>query len=216
MWGRGQRGNNAACLALTLLSLTSLASHKWTVLFQVLIPRWVGLCTFQNPVGPSSGLSWDWEFPLPPQPPIFDRGFEALVSRVVWSVSLPSCSSQLMHTQMWDHPVCQLLLCCTSLPPWFPISAPPTNLDECFFNSLVVRCLYSLIFWQVWLFFVLNWLLSFFWLCKEAKHIYLCFHLCQKLPNVPFLTLFFLYSPTKWTLLGMPSSTFSNWWLVKG
>ena len=28
MWGRGPRGNNAACLALTLVSVTSLTSHK--------------------------------------------------------------------------------------------------------------------------------------------------------------------------------------------
>ena len=36
-----------------------------------------------------------------------------------------------------------------------PISSPPTGLDECFFfNSLVVRLPYRLIFWQFWLFFV--------------------------------------------------------------
>ena len=29
-------------------------------------------------------------------------------------------------------------------------------------------------------FLFLNWLLSFFWLCEEAKNIYLCFHLGQK------------------------------------
>ena len=38
-----------------------------------------------------------------------------------------------------------------------PVSAPPTGLDECFFcNSLVVGLPYSSIFWQFWLFFVLN------------------------------------------------------------
>ena len=38
---------------------------------------------------------------------------------------------------------------------WLPISAPPTGLGECFFfNSLVVRLLYSSIFCQIWLFFV--------------------------------------------------------------
>ena len=36
-----------------------------------------------------------------------------------------------------------------------PVSTPPTGLGECFFfNSLVVRLLYSLIFWQFWLFSV--------------------------------------------------------------
>ena len=35
-----------------------------------------------------------------------------------------------------------------------PISAPPTGLDECFFNSLVVGDPCSLNFWQFWLFIV--------------------------------------------------------------
>ena len=35
-----------------------------------------------------------------------------------------------------------------------PVSAPPTGLDECFFNSLVVGLPYSLIFGEFWLFFV--------------------------------------------------------------
>ena len=38
-----------------------------------------------------------------------------------------------------------------------PSSTSPTGLDECFFcNSLVVGLPYSSIFWQFWLFFVLN------------------------------------------------------------
>ena len=42
-----------------------------------------------------------------------------------------------------------------TLLPQLPISAPPTSLDECFFfNSLVVRLPYALIFCQFWLFFV--------------------------------------------------------------
>ena len=50
-----------------------------------------------------------------------------------------------------------------SSPPWLPISAPPTGLDECFFFiSLVVGLPYSSIFCQFWLFFVFKLLLSFF------------------------------------------------------
>ena len=46
-------------------------------------------------------------------------------------------------------------LVCSGPPPQLPISAPPTGLDECFFfNSLVVRLLYSSVIWQFWLFFV--------------------------------------------------------------
>ena len=49
----------------------------------------------------------------------------------------------------------QPLPCRKSSPPWLPISAPPTGLDECsFFNSLVVRLLYSSSFRQFWLLFV--------------------------------------------------------------
>ena len=54
--------------------------------------------------------------------------------------------------QMWDHLVCQLppcpvlqlLSCRKSSPPWLPIFAPPTSLDECFFfNSLATGLSYS-------------------------------------------------------------------------
>ena len=56
---------------------------------------------------------------------------------------------------------------------------PPTSLGECFFlNSLVVGLPYRLIFWKFGL--ILNWWLSFIWLCKEAKHIYLHVHLGRK------------------------------------
>ena len=63
-----------------------------------------------------------------------------------------------------------------------PISAPPTSLNECFFNSLVVGLPYNLIFWQFWSFLFLNLWLSFFWLCEEAKCIHLHLHLGQKSP----------------------------------
>ena len=53
---------------------------------------------------------------------------------------------------------------CMSSPPWLPISAPPTSLDEClFFNSLVVRLPYSLISWQFWLFFIFKFVVFLLW-----------------------------------------------------
>ena len=75
---------------------------------------------------------------------------------VVRSVSLPSCSSRFICTQMWNHPVRQLTPhppggpSATALPrvlsAWLPSSVPPTGLDEClFFNSLVVGLRYSLV-----------------------------------------------------------------------
>ena len=80
----------------------------------------------------------------------------------------------------WPTLVLQLLPCCKCSPSWLPVSTPPTSLGECFFfNSLVVRPPYSSIFCQFLLFLFLN-LLSFFWLCKEAKCIYLCLYLGWK------------------------------------
>ena len=90
------------------------------------------------------------------QPAVLRHYFPMLEPWVSWSVSLPSCSSWFICMQMWGHPPHQPLPCHTSYLPWLPISALPTSLNECFFNSLVVRLPYSSIFWQFWLFFVLK------------------------------------------------------------
>ena len=59
--------------------------------------------------------------------------------------------------------------------PLLSISAPPTSLDECFFFIfLVVGLPYNSVFCQFGYFLFLNVL--FFWLCEEAKCIYLCLH----------------------------------------
>ena len=100
------------------------------------------------------------------QSEVLRLNFSALEPWVVWSVLLPSCSSQFICMQMWDCLVCQLppcllgpsaaaLPCLTSSPPQLPVSAPPTSLHECFFfNSLVAGLQCSLIFWQFLLLFV--------------------------------------------------------------
>ena len=49
-----------------------------------------------------------------------------------------------------------------------PISARPTGLDECFFNSLVVRLPLSLIFCQFWLFFVFKFIVVFLLVVREG------------------------------------------------
>ena len=99
--------------------------------------------------------------------------FPALEPWAAGSVSLPSCSSPFIHMQMWGCPVCQLppclvlqpLPCHEFSPPWLPISAPPTVVDEClFFISLVVPLPCCSILCQVWL-------------CKEAQCVYLRRHL---------------------------------------
>ena len=129
----------------------------------VLIPGSLGLCTFWDPMGLSNELSCEaGSFSCHSTP---HRLLQSEVLRlyssmlepwVSWSVSLPSCSSWFICMQMWGHPPHQPLPCHTSYLPWLPISALPTSLNECFFNSLVVRLPYSSIFWQFWLFFVLK------------------------------------------------------------
>ena len=96
--------------------------------------------------------------------------FPALEPWVVRSVaqstscSLPaSCSfahPAPQSTTLLDPPAGALLRVLSAR---LPISAPPTGLDECFFfNSMVVGLPYSSIFCQLWLFFVVKLLLSFF------------------------------------------------------
>ena len=69
------------------------------------------------------------------------------------SLSAQECgtTSSASHHLAWSTSCC---LAASPLYPQLPISTPPTGLDECFLNSLVVGLPYSLIFWQFWLFFV--------------------------------------------------------------
>ena len=116
----------------------------------------------QDPVGLSNKLSCEARsFSCHCNPHRFLRlYFPMLESWVVWSVSLPRCSSSFIHMQIWDYLVCQPPPCHMSSPPQLPISAPPTSLNECFFiNSLVVGLPYSLIFWQFCLFFVFKFVI---------------------------------------------------------
>ena len=108
----------------------------------VLIPRWVDLCMFYGPVSLSNELSCEagsfyccclnphplWYFPSE----VLRFYFPALEPWVVWSVWLPSCSSQFICTRLWDcpatsyfftHPVLNSLACRASSPPHLP--SPP-------------------------------------------------------------------------------------------
>ena len=78
----------------------------------VLITRWVGLCTFQDPVGLSNKLSCEAEsFSCCRNPYWFlkPKVFEA--SFHTGEHQLPSCSSWFICTQMWDCPIRQMLSC---------------------------------------------------------------------------------------------------------
>ena len=102
------------------------------------------------------------------------RGFEALFpcdrTQGCGSVLLPSCSSQFICTQMWDHLVHQPPPFHESSLPWLPVSAPPTSFNEYFFfNSLVVRLPCSLIFWHFWLFFVFKFVVVLLVVVRGGK-----------------------------------------------
>ena len=107
--------------------------------------------------------------------------FPALEPWVVRSVSLPSCFSRFIRTQMWDHllrqpPPCHRssLPSCPSSPllqVWMNVS----SLTPWLLDSHTVR-----LSGRSGDFLFFNLLLSFFWLCKEAKCVSLCLHLGGK------------------------------------
>ena len=86
---------------------------------------WVGglVYVLGTTMDPSSGVSCETGsfshcYNCPPprflQPEVLKLSFPILEPRVAQSVSLSSCSSRLICTQMWDSPVCQPPTC----PPW--------------------------------------------------------------------------------------------------
>ena len=84
-------------------------------------------------------LLWGWEFLPPPQPPqVFTvRSFEAFFS---WAGTLDRgvCLAPQLFLLVCPHANVDLLvlqppLCLMFSPPWLPVSAPPTHLNECFF-----------------------------------------------------------------------------------
>ena len=139
MHGRGRRGNNATCLALSWLSVTSPTTHKQ------IGPLW---CWFQ--VGrfvyilwPHGSIQqtflWGWEFfPLPQPPQIFTtRSFEALFTHtgtLGWMICLtphlflpihPHANVGPPAPQLPPlHRVCQQLPCHKSSSPGCPSPNP--------------------------------------------------------------------------------------------
>ena len=148
-------------------------------------------------------LLWGWECLLLPQSPqeFSIRGlrlyFPMLESWVAKSYLLPSCYSWFIHTQMWDCQLCQTSPRCVCQTPPCPPSSSSRHLAM---RPLHPGCLspYLLLVWMN-VSSLTPWLLDFhtirfsgssgffpilslssFWLCEEAKCIYLCLYLGWK------------------------------------
>ena len=163
---------------------------NWVLL--VLILGWVGLCTFQDPMGLSNKLSCEaGSFSCHHNPHRFLQSgvlklyFPTLETQVTQSVSLPSCSSWFIRTQIWASQV----LSCPSSPLasalLHVLSAPAAHLCPSYWmivSSLTpwLSELHTVQFSGSSGCFLFFNLLSFFWLCKEVKCIYLCLHLGWK------------------------------------
>ena len=130
--------------------------------------------------------------------------FPVLESWVAWPISLPTCSSQFICTQMWDCPVSQLLpclpwspSCCLAASP-LPSSCPSLPLLQVWMNvsSLTpwLSDFHTVRFSGSSGYFLFLNLLCFFWLCEEAKCIYLYLHLGQKSLTFNFQVHVFLVS----------------------
>ena len=154
---------------------------------------------------------------MPPQPPqmFYSQGF--------WVFSFP-CWNPGFHGPSRSPSFPLAYLCAnvgssmwsTALPyqasssPGLCISAPPTSLDECFFNSSVVGLPCKWFSGSSGCSLFLNWLLSFFWLCKEAKRFCLCFHLIVYCFQLTFEFLE-LRDPALYFLVGCPLSSAQFW-----
>ena len=125
------------------------------------------------------------------QPEVLRLSFPVLEPRVAWFVSIPRCSSCFIRTNMGLPSValpswslsCQLamhtLLPGCPFPPLLPVWMNVSSLTPWLLDFLTIQFSGSsgcLLF--------LNLLLSFFWLCKEAKCIYLCLYLGRKIPPI--------------------------------
>ena len=104
MWGRGSKGNNAACLLLAgFWSLPLLPTSKLGLSGADFCVG--GLVYILGPCGSLQWtLLWGWEFLLTPQPPqVFSvRGFEALFP-LARTLGFPVCSIPQLFLPVYLH-----------------------------------------------------------------------------------------------------------------
>ena len=169
-----------AQLLTGFLSLLPLPTANWALL--VLIPGWVGLCMFQDPVGLSNELSCRLGVsPTAISTPtgVFSQRFEALFPHA-GALGCVVCLAPQFFLPVY--------LSVNVGPPGPLWPGCPTGLDECLSPTGLDEC------FSPWLldfhtvrfsgssgcFLFLNLLLSFFWLFEEAYCIYQVFHLGWK------------------------------------
>ena len=119
---------------------------------------------------------WFWGFSFP----CWNPGLHGLSHSPVIPLSLSACEcgmSQSASHRLIIHPLYPSFLSLPLPPVWMNVSLTPWLSD---FHTVWVSDSSGCFFLFV------NWLLSFFWLCKEAKHIYLCLHLGQKSLNINY------------------------------
>ena len=85
-------------------------------------------------------------------------------------LSVHKCRAARCASLPLTHPSTAASALCESSPPQLPMSDPPSGLNECFFfNSLVVRLPYSLIFGKFWLFFVFEFVVVLLLVVQGSK-----------------------------------------------
>lgn len=191
MWERGLRGNNATCSALHHFPHSPQAN--WALV--VLIPRWVVLCTFQDPMGLSKALSCEaGSFSCCHNP---HRIFQSEVLRLYfpalepWVLRLPHSPfvpprlfiPKFVSTQFASHH-----LAMSSLHPGFPslpllLVSMNASLTPLLLDFHTVRFPGSSGY-----ILLLNLLFSFFWLCKEKNVSTYAFILSGRFIDVIFDT----------------------------
>ena len=220
MWGRGQRGNSAAGSALGCFQ--SLPPPPTSKVGPSGDDSQVG--GFVYILGPCGSLQrtllWGWEFlPLPQPPQVFSvRGFEALVFHA-GTLGCTVCLPPQLFLPVYPHAnVGPPALSATALPgppvtavpiPGLqPLPCPKSSLPGCPSPPLLLvwmnvssltpwlSDLYTVRFSGSSGYFLFLKLFLSFWLGREAKCIYLCFHLGWKFLYLNFLLYLFHYHVT--------------------
>ena len=192
--GRGESGNNGTRWALGQLSVTFPDTHKqigpvwcwfpggWVCVHSRTL--WVSPTNYPVQLGVSPAMVAPigfysqrfWVFISPRWNPRFCSLSRSPV--VPSGLSACKCGITLSTSHCLALPVLQTPPCYTFSLPQLPVSTPATGLNECFFfNSLVVRLPYSLIFWKFCLSFIFKFVVSFS--CARRQSV-----LGQKSPKI--------------------------------